>query len=55
MTDETKLGLLAGILAVIGVAVFSQPKTPPRDSNESSAQNTVITATSETPNPFKPR
>jgi hypothetical protein len=30
MTDEAKLGLVAGILAVVGVAVFGQPKEPPR-------------------------
>ncbi len=30
MTDEAKLGLVAGILAVVGVAVFGQPKEAPR-------------------------
>ena len=28
MTDEAKLGLVAGVLAVVGVAVFGYPKEP---------------------------
>ena len=28
MTDEAKLGLVAGVLAVLGVAVFGYPKEP---------------------------
>ena len=30
MSDEAKLGLIAGVLAVIGVAVFGQPAAPPK-------------------------
>jgi hypothetical protein len=30
MSDEAKLGLVAGVLAVIGVAVFGQPAAPPK-------------------------
>jgi hypothetical protein len=29
MTDEAKLGLAAGVLAVFGVAVFGLPREPP--------------------------
>jgi hypothetical protein len=28
MTDEAKLGLVAGVLAVLGVAVFGFPRQP---------------------------
>lgn len=28
MSDEAKLGLVAGVLAVIGVAVFGSPRGP---------------------------
>jgi hypothetical protein len=37
MTDEAKLGLVAGILAVVGVAVFGQPKEAPRTLPKPSA------------------
>lgn len=30
MADEAKLGLVAGVLAVVGVAVFGQPKDAPK-------------------------
>ena len=30
MTDEAKLGLVAGVLAVVGVAVFGYPKELPK-------------------------
>jgi hypothetical protein len=30
MTDEAKLGLVAGVLAVVGVAVFGYPKEAPK-------------------------
>ena len=30
MTDEAKLGLVAGVLAVVGVAVFGYPKEVPK-------------------------
>lgn len=30
MSDDSKLGLIAGLLAVIGVAIFSFPKEPPK-------------------------
>jgi hypothetical protein len=34
MNDEVKLGLVAGVLAVVGVAVFGVPKDAPRsDAN----------------------
>lgn len=30
MSDDSKLGLVAGLLAVVGVAIFSFPKEPPK-------------------------
>ena len=41
MSDESKLGLVAGVLAVVGVAVFSFPKESPKET----ANKAVIVGT----------
>ena len=43
MSDEAKLGLVAGVLAVIGVAMFATPKDA--KPNEPPATGTVVIAT----------
>ncbi len=40
MSDEAKLGLVAGVLAVIGVAMFATPKDV--KPNEPPASGTVV-------------
>ena len=42
MFDEAKLGLVAGVLAVIGVAMFATPKDV--KPNEPPASGTVVVA-----------
>ncbi len=32
MSDESKLGLVAGLLAVVGVAIFNFPNEPAKDA-----------------------
>jgi hypothetical protein len=44
MSDESKLGLVAGVLAVVGVAVFSFPKEPPKEPVKP-----AVTVTAPTP------
>lgn len=38
MTDDAKLGLVAGVLAVVGVAVIGLPKETPKPPAEPAAQ-----------------
>lgn len=50
MTDEAKLGLVAGVLAVVGVAVFGQqPKEPPKEPAKPALVAGSATATPNLP------
>lgn len=48
MNDEAKLGLVAGVLAVLGVAVFGQPKESSKP-NANLPQTSVIVGTATAP------
>ncbi|WP_168219505.1 hypothetical protein [Limnoglobus roseus] len=45
MSDESKLGLVAGLLAVVGVAIFNFPKEPPKEA----AKTLAVAGTPTTP------
>lgn len=49
MTDEAKLGMVAGLLAVVGVAVFNVPKEPPKDAKPLAVAGTPATPPSLPP------
>lgn len=51
MTDEAKLGLAAGVLAVLGVAVFGFPREPAGGAKPTAA---VAAGTAATPPPLPP-
>lgn len=48
MSDEAKLGLIAGVLAVIAVAIFGFPKELSQKASPSPAEG-VVAGTATTP------
>lgn len=50
MSDEAKLGLVAGVLAVVGVAVFGYPKEPQKIP----AKPPLVTGNATTSPPMPP-